>query len=153
MYFDRIQLLVYVCNILQVIIHKKCKENPQKCTNFNVFGHFSKVLKVFLGVTSGYCWNINWPVTSMPLLYTARNSQMSSYEAFSNNMFSIQAHQACVHQRLILAQSHDPTHLAHLVQNPYKVMCSKCTVTSFSRNTQCFLIAAHTYPSQRHART
>ena len=31
--------------------------------------------------------------------------------------------------------------------------CSKCTVTSFSRNAQRFLIAAHTYPSQRHART
>ena len=49
MYFDRIQLLVYVCNILWVIIHKKCKENPQKYTNFNVFGYFSSVLKVFFG--------------------------------------------------------------------------------------------------------
>ena len=91
-------------------------------------------------------------VTSMPSLYTARNSQMSSYEAFSNNVFSIQAHQARVHQRLILAPSHDPTRLARLAQNPYKVMCSKCAVTLFSRNTQRFLIAAHTYLSQRHAR-
>jgi len=89
-------------------------------------------------------------VTSTPSLYTARNSQTSSYEAFNNNVFSIQAHQERVHQRLILAPSHDPTRLA---QNPYKVMCSKCAVTSFSRNTQHFLIAAHTYPSQRHART
>jgi len=70
-------------------------------------------------------------------------------------MFSIQAHQARVHQRLILAPSHDPTRLARLAQNPYKVMCSKCAVTSFSRNAQHFLIAVHTYtyPSQRHART
>ena len=96
---------------------------------------------------------VRWSVTSMPSVYAARNSQTSSYEAFSNNMFSIQAHQARVHQRLILASSHDPTRLACLAQNPYKVMCSKCTVTSFSRNTQHFLIAAHTYPSQRHART
>jgi len=30
---------------------RNVKENPQKYTNFNVFGHFSSVLKVFLGVT------------------------------------------------------------------------------------------------------
>ena len=94
-----------------------------------------------------------YTLTSTPSLYAARNSQTSSYEVFSNNVFSIQAHQACVHQRLILAPSHDPTHLARLAQNPYKVMCSKCAVTSFSRNAQHFLIAAHTYPSQRYART
>ena len=103
------------------------------------------------------CWKagrcIVYLLTSTPSLYTARNSQTSSYEAFSNNVFSIQAHQARVHQRLILAPSHDTTHLARLVQNPYKVMCSKCAVTLFARNAQCFLIAAKTYPSQRHART
>jgi len=110
-------------------------------------------VRVALRVCDGFQGWPNPPVTSMSLLYTAKNSQMSSYKVFSNNMFSIQAHQACVHQRLILAPSHDPTCLACLVQNPYKVMCSKCAVTLFSRNTQHFLISAHTYPSQRHART
>jgi len=40
MYFDRIQLVVHVCNILKVIIHKKCKENPPKMYKFQCFWPF-----------------------------------------------------------------------------------------------------------------
>jgi len=118
---------------LQPILRKSCQAWSESAVKSCFWEWYSKA---------------GWVLTSLLLLYAARNSQTSGYEVFCNRMFLIQAHHVCACKEHLLYPSHDLTRLLHFVECPYYNLHSKHTHTFLSRNTQCFLTCSMHIPIQ-----